>query len=61
MSRAERLEAMERLWQSLSREDADDLSPDWHGVALDERAKLMESGKAAWLSLDELQTRLTKQ
>ena len=58
MSSSERVEAMELLWESFSKEGIDDPSPDWHGKVLAERSEMIESGKATWLSLDELQARL---
>jgi putative addiction module component (TIGR02574 family) len=42
---AERLEAMEALWESLCRDAPDSLlSPAWHADVLDARAKALESG-----------------
>jgi putative addiction module component (TIGR02574 family) len=58
MSSSERLEAIELLWESFSKEGIDYPSPDWHGKVLAERSEMIESGKATWLSVDELQARL---
>ena len=58
MSSSERVEAMELLWESFSKEGIDYPSPDWHGEVLAERSKMIESGNATWLSVDELQARL---
>ena len=58
MSSSERVEAMELLWESFSKEGIDYPSPDWHGKVLTERFEMIESGKATWLSVDELQARL---
>ena len=58
MSPAERVEAMELLWQSFSHDGIDYPSPDWHGQILAERSATIESGEATWLSVDELQSRL---
>ena len=58
MSSSERVEAMELLWESFSKEGIDYPSPDWHGEVLAERSKMIESGNAAWLTVDELQARL---
>ena len=60
MSQAERLEAMERLWESLSKDDADLGSPAWHQQVLDARREIVDSGEAGWLSVDELQQRLMR-
>ncbi|MEQ1867808.1 MAG: addiction module protein [Micropepsaceae bacterium] len=49
---AERLEAMEALWESLCRDAPDSLlSPAWHADVLDARAKALDSGAdptSAW-------------
>lgn len=58
MSSSERVEAMELLWQSFAKDGIDYPSPDWHGRVLAERSKIIESGKATWLSVNELQARL---
>lgn len=50
---------MELLWESFSKEGIDYPSPAWHGKILAERTEIIDSGKAAWLSVDELQARLT--
>ena len=58
MSSSERVEAMELLWESFAKEGIDYPSPDWHGRVLAERSEITESGKATWLSVNELQARL---
>ena len=58
MSSSERVEVMERLWDSFSQEGMNYPSPDWHGNDLAERSEMIESGNAAWLTVDELQARL---
>jgi putative addiction module component (TIGR02574 family) len=58
MSSSERVEAMELLWESFSKEGIDYSSPNCHGEVLVERSEMIESGKATWLSVDELQARL---
>lgn len=59
MSSNERMQAMELLWESFSIEGIDYPSPDWHGKVLAERSEIIDSPKATWLSMDELQARLT--
>jgi putative addiction module component (TIGR02574 family) len=54
MSRAERLKAMEALWDSLVEEEAEIESPDWHRDILEERKVKIESGKAEFISLEKL-------
>jgi putative addiction module component (TIGR02574 family) len=58
MSASERVEAMELLWESFSKEGIDYPSPDWHGDVLAKRSEIIESGDATWLTVDELQARL---
>ena len=47
---AQRLEAMEVLWESLSRDSAYDPSPAWHADVLVQRVHEIEAGQATdWL------------
>ena len=43
---AQRLEAMEVLWESLSHDSAYDPSPGWHADVLAQRVREIESGQA---------------
>ena len=53
MSIAEKLEAMEALWDDLSKR-ADQLpSPDWHRDVLQERKRLVESGQIGFQDWDD--------
>lgn len=52
MSVAEKLQAIEALWDAL--EDDDIESPKWHNDMLDERIHLLESCQAEFVSLEEL-------
>ena len=54
MSRAERLAAMEALWDSLVEEESDIESPEWHRDVLAERKRKIESAQAEFISLDRL-------
>jgi putative addiction module component (TIGR02574 family) len=58
MSSAERLATMELLWESFAKEGIDYPSPAWHGPILAARSELIDSDKADWLTVDELQDRL---
>jgi putative addiction module component (TIGR02574 family) len=58
MSSTERMEAMELLWDSFSKEGIDYPSPDWHAEVLSKRSQIIDSDQATWLSVDELQARL---
>ncbi|MGA7878885.1 MAG: addiction module protein [Desulfoferrobacter sp.] len=54
MSRIERLQAMEALWDSLIHEELEFESPEWHRGILEERKRKIESGKAEFISLEKL-------
>ena len=54
MSKIERLQAMEALWDSLLYEDGQIDSPEWHNQILEERKSIISSGKAKFISLSEL-------
>lgn len=58
MSSAERLAAMELLWESFGNDGIDYPSPDWHVQVLAARSEIIDSDKATWLTVDELQARL---
>jgi len=59
MSTAERLQAMEQLWDALCRESPEIPSPDWHGDVLSTRKTPAERGEAEFLTLDQLRKRLS--
>lgn len=54
MSRIERLQAMEALWDSLIDEESEIKSPEWHRDILEERKRKIENGKAEFISLEKL-------
>ncbi|MDR3569423.1 MAG: addiction module protein [Syntrophobacteraceae bacterium] len=54
MSRIERLQAIEALWNSLLDEEAEVVSPEWHRDILEERKRKIESGQAEFISLERL-------
>jgi hypothetical protein len=54
MSKAERLQAMEVLWDSLLYEGGELDIPKWHEKILEERKRMISSGKAKFISLAEL-------
>lgn len=58
MSVAERLKAMDQLWDSLDRYGAEIPSPDWHQDVLANRKARAQSGEAKFLTLAELRSRL---
>ena len=58
MSVAERLQAMEQLWDALSRDVGEVPSPEWHRDVLVERKERAQRGEAKFLTLDQLRSRL---
>ena len=54
MSRVERLQAMEALWDSLIDEESELESPEWHRDVLEERKRKIETGKEEFISLEKL-------
>jgi len=58
MTRQEKLYAMELIWDDLRNDPESVESPDWHREALEERGKLIESGKAEWIPWEEAKKRL---
>ena len=60
LSKAERLEAMEWLWASLSKEQQEIESPEWHGEVLAARKAKVDSGEAQFLSIAQLKKRVRR-
>jgi putative addiction module component (TIGR02574 family) len=60
MSRPEKVRLMEEIWQDLSADEQEVESPSWHGEIIAERTAKVEEGKATFLTLGELEARLTK-
>jgi 3,4-dihydroxy-2-butanone 4-phosphate synthase len=58
LSKAERLETMELLWASLTKEQQDMESPEWHGKVLAARQAKVDSRKGEFLSMALLKKRL---
>ncbi len=54
MSRIERLQVMEALWDSLLDEEAEIKSPEWHRDFLKQRKSRIETGEAEFISLEKL-------
>jgi putative addiction module component (TIGR02574 family) len=57
MSVLERLQTMEALWDSLTREPSGIKSPDWHEEILSDRKEKIENGNAIFISLEELKSK----
>ena len=60
LSKAERLQAMEWLWASLSKEQQEIESPEWHGEVLAARKAKADAGEAQFLSVGQLKERLRR-
>jgi hypothetical protein len=57
MPTIERLRAMEVRWDALCHEDKEIDSPEWHGAILENRRKKIETGKAGFLSIEDIKAR----
>jgi len=58
MSVTERLQAIDQLWDSLTRDSDEIPSPDWHQDVLADRKARAQRGEAKFLTLDQLRSRL---
>ena len=54
MTRQQRVQAMESLWDALVHETTEPASPDWHQAVLAHRLESIAEGKADYVSLEEL-------
>lgn len=53
MTLAEKLEALEEIWDNLCRTPSDVPSPAWHADVLEEREKSTQDGSSAFVDWDE--------
>ena len=60
MSLSQKMDVLERVWASLSADDSKFESPAWHKDVLEERAKLVKSGKAKFSSWTEAKERIRR-
>lgn len=60
MSTADKLLAMEQLWESISQGPEKVESPRWHREVLAVRRKKMSEGKAKFITLSELHRQLSR-
>ena len=60
LSKAERLQAMEWIWASLSEKPDEIESPEWHGEVLAARKAKVDSGATQFLSVEQLKERLRR-
>ena len=61
MTVAEKLQAIEVLWDDLSRNPEDIPSPPWHEDVLAARQRQIDEGRAKFLSLDEFRQSIQKE
>jgi len=60
MTVAEKLAAMEKLWEYLERNPEAVPSPSWHGEVLLTRETRISEGKSVFVPLDEVKERIRK-
>ncbi len=53
LTRAEKLRAMEELWEDLSRPEEEYPSPEWHGDVLREREEALQAGKDEFIPWED--------
>jgi hypothetical protein len=57
MSKTEKLQTMEAIWDSLVHEDPEIESPEWHQSILTARKQKIQEGTAEYLSIEELRSK----
>ena len=60
LSRAEKLMAMEAIWEDLSNEEEQVKSPDWHKKALRETERMFSSGQEKIVGWQDAKKELRK-
>ena len=60
MTLAEKLHAMEALWDDLCRREEAVPVPQWHKDLLDERERLVEQGKARFIGWETARKRISE-
>lgn len=60
MSKVERLQTMEAIWDSLIHENAEVESPEWHEGVLSKRKKNIEAGSAEFRTIEALRSKQRK-
>ncbi len=60
MTTAQKLQAMEELWDDLSRSEEGVESPDWHRVILEERESQLGQGEDHFVSWEAAKEELSK-
>jgi len=54
LSKTERLQAMEALWDAMLYDEGDIETPEWHERILEQRKEMIANGSAKFVSLFEL-------
>jgi putative addiction module component (TIGR02574 family) len=57
LSIAKRMQLMEEIWDTLYPENPKIQSPAWHKTILEDRMQLINSGKAKFISIQELKNK----
>jgi putative addiction module component (TIGR02574 family) len=57
LSIAKRMQLMEEIWDTLYPENSQIQSPAWHKTILEDRMQLINSGKAKFISIQELKNK----
>ena len=57
MSKTERLQTMEAIWDTLIHESTEAPSPEWHGDVLAERRLKIAEGRATFVPIEALRSR----
>jgi putative addiction module component (TIGR02574 family) len=60
MSVAEKLRALEQIWEALAKDEMQLPVPDWHKKVLDQRQRQIDSGEAKFIPLEEFKERVRK-
>ena len=60
MSHADKLRAMEAIWNDLAGNEARFESPAWHGTALEDTQQLVKAGKAKFSDWEDAKARLRR-
>lgn len=60
MTTAEKLRAMESLWDDLCRREEAIEVPQWHKDILDERQRLLQEGKARFIDWETAKKRISE-
>ena len=60
MSIEEKLRALEKIWDALTKDEDQLPVPDWHKKVLDQRQQQIDSGEAKFIPLEEFKERVRK-